>query len=76
MHTLLLSLRCVLRKNIAGEFKERRAPQVECARAAAGLVNYIKAKRVFPIHTENHQLFKKTSSNVRMIEYGREYRLR
>lgn len=38
-----------------------------------GLINYIKPKRIFPIHTENQQLFNKTSKNVQMIEYGREY---
>jgi len=37
------------------------------------LINYIKPKKVFPIHTENQQLFNKTSKNVQMIEYGREY---
>ncbi|MEA2089593.1 MAG: MBL fold metallo-hydrolase [Thermoproteota archaeon] len=39
------------------------------------LINYIKPKRIFPIHTENQQLFKKISNNVQMIKYGREYTL-
>jgi len=40
-----------------------------------GLIDYIKPKRIFPIHTENQQLFKKTSSNVQTIRYGTEYTL-
>jgi ribonuclease J len=40
-----------------------------------GLINYIKPKRVFPIHTENQQLFKKISKSVQTIKYGREYTL-
>ncbi len=39
------------------------------------LINYIKPKRIFPIHTENQRLFKKTSSGVQTIEYGKEYTL-
>jgi len=39
------------------------------------LINTIKPKRIFPIHTENQQLFKKTSSNVQTIKYGTEYTL-
>jgi len=37
------------------------------------LINYIKPKRIFPIHTENQQLFRKISKNVQTIKYGREY---
>ena len=37
-----------------------------------GLINYIKPKRIFPIHTENQQLFKKTSNNVQATKYGKE----
>ncbi len=44
-------------------------------RQLAGLINYIKPKRIFPIHTENQRLFKKTSSGVQTIEYGKEYTL-
>jgi ribonuclease J len=40
-----------------------------------GLINYINPKRIFPVHTENQQLFKKISGNVQTIKYGREYRL-
>jgi len=40
-----------------------------------GLINYIKPKRIFPIHTENQQLFKKISGNVQTIKYGKEYTL-
>ena len=39
------------------------------------LINYIEPKRIFPIHTENQQLFKKISSNVQAIRYGKEYTL-
>lgn len=39
------------------------------------LIGYIKAKRIFPIHTENQKLFKKTINNVQTIERGKEYTL-
>jgi len=39
------------------------------------LINHIKPKRIFPIHTENQQLFKKKCSNVQILECGREYTL-
>ncbi len=39
------------------------------------LVNYIKPKEIFPVHTENQQLFKKTISNVQTIKHGKEYTL-
>jgi ribonuclease J len=39
------------------------------------LIKYIKPKRVFPIHTENQQLFKRISENVQTIRYGKEYAL-
>jgi len=39
------------------------------------LINRIKPKRIFPIHTENQQLFKKKCSNVQTIKCGREYTL-
>jgi len=38
-----------------------------------GLINYVKPKRIFPIHTENQQLFRKISKNVQTIKYGKEY---
>ncbi|UCE44219.1 MAG: hypothetical protein JSV57_01670, partial [Candidatus Bathyarchaeota archaeon] len=37
------------------------------------LVEHVKAKKIFPIHTENQRLFKKSCNNVQTIEYGREY---
>jgi ribonuclease J len=40
-----------------------------------GLINYINPKRIFPVHTENQQLFKKISGNVQTIKCGKEYRL-
>jgi len=39
------------------------------------LINYVKPKRIFPIHTENQQLFKKISSTVQTIKCGKEYTL-
>jgi len=41
----------------------------------AGLIKHLKPKRVFPIHTENQQLFRQTISNVQMVEYGKKYTL-
>jgi len=39
------------------------------------LINRIKPKKIFPVHTENQQLFKKKCSNVQTIKYGKEYML-
>jgi len=39
------------------------------------LINYVRPKKVFPIHTENQQLFKKISSKVQTIKHGKEYTL-
>jgi ribonuclease J len=36
------------------------------------LINYIQPKRVFPVHTENQQLFKYYCNNAQTIEYGKE----
>ena len=41
----------------------------------AGLINYIKPGKVFPIHTENQQLFKKITKKVQLVKYGRKYTL-
>jgi ribonuclease J len=41
-------------------------------RQLTNLINYIKPKQVFPVHTENPELFKKVNKNVRLIEYGKE----
>jgi hypothetical protein len=38
-----------------------------------GLINYVEPKRVFPVHTENQQLFKDYCNNVQTIEHGKEY---
>jgi ribonuclease J len=40
------------------------------------MVNYIEPKHVFPVHTENQQLFKSYCSNVLLIEQGKEYFLK
>jgi ribonuclease J len=37
------------------------------------LISYIQPKQVFPVHTENQQLFKNYTSNVQIIEHGEEY---
>jgi ribonuclease J len=37
------------------------------------LINDIQPKRVFPVHTENQQLFKEYVSNVQTLEQGKEY---
>jgi ribonuclease J len=37
------------------------------------MVNYIKPKRVFPVHTENQMLFQKCCKNVCPLEYAKEY---
>jgi ribonuclease J len=40
-----------------------------------GLIKYVQPKRIFPIHTENQQLFKKATSNVQTTKYGKRYTL-
>jgi ribonuclease J len=37
------------------------------------VVNYIKPKRAFPVHTENQQLFERNCSHVRIIESKKAY---
>jgi len=37
-----------------------------------GLINYVKPKKIFPIHPENQQLFRKISKNVHTTKYGKE----
>jgi ribonuclease J len=37
------------------------------------LINDIQPRRVFPVHTENQQLFKEYFSNVQTLEQGKEY---
>lgn len=39
------------------------------------LVTEVAAKKVFPVHTENARLFKKTCKNVQMTKKEREYRI-
>jgi mRNA degradation ribonuclease J1/J2 len=39
------------------------------------LINYIGPKRVFPVHTENQQLFKAYCNNVQEIERAKDYTL-
>jgi ribonuclease J len=37
------------------------------------LVNAVKPKVLFPIHTENQQLFKKSCNNVHTVKHGKRY---
>jgi ribonuclease J len=39
------------------------------------LINFVKSKKVFPVHTENQQLFREHCQNVQTIEYGKKYTL-
>jgi len=38
-------------------------------------INYVKPKRIFPVHTENQQLFKKISNKAQTIKRGKEYEI-
>jgi mRNA degradation ribonuclease J1/J2 len=38
-------------------------------------INYIQSKQVFPVHTENQQLFEHYFKNAQKIEYAKEYSL-
>lgn len=38
-------------------------------------INHIQPKRVFPVHTENQQLFKQYCNNVQVLEQATEYAL-
>jgi ribonuclease J len=40
------------------------------------MVQYIESAKVFPVHTENQQLFKSYCSNVQLVEQGSEYSLK
>ena len=40
------------------------------------MINYVKPKIVFPVHTENQQLFKSYCSTVQTIEPGKEYNIK
>jgi ribonuclease J len=37
------------------------------------LINYIQPRKVFPVHTENQQLFKEYCNNVQTLERDKEY---
>ncbi|UCE16849.1 MAG: MBL fold metallo-hydrolase [Candidatus Bathyarchaeota archaeon] len=39
------------------------------------LIGHIKPKRIFPVHTENPELFKTISKNVCLVKYGKKYTL-
>jgi len=37
------------------------------------LINYIKPKRIFPVHTEHPELFRAVNKNVHLVKLGEEY---
>ena len=39
------------------------------------LINEIKPKRTYPVHTENARLFKRISDRVQLVERGKEYKI-
>jgi ribonuclease J len=39
------------------------------------MVNEIQSKKVFPVHTENQQVFKTYCNSVQIIEQGKPYKL-
>ncbi len=39
----------------------------------ANLISYVKPKKVFPIHTENAHLFKRTYNDTQIIQYAKKY---
>jgi ribonuclease J len=42
-------------------------------RQLTDLINYIKPKRIFPVHTENPELFRTLNKNAHLVEYGKKY---
>ncbi|MFQ5758393.1 MAG: MBL fold metallo-hydrolase [Candidatus Bathyarchaeia archaeon] len=44
-------------------------------RQLTDIINHMKPKRIFPIHTENPKLFKTISKNVQLVKYGKKYRV-
>jgi len=42
-------------------------------RRLINLINYIKPEQVFPIHTENPELFKTANKKVHLVKYGKRY---
>ena len=42
-------------------------------RQLTDLINYIKPKRIFPVHTENPGLFRTINKNVHLVKYGKKY---
>jgi len=42
-------------------------------RQLTNLINYIKPKKIFPVHTENPELFRKINKNVHLVDYGKKY---
>ena len=42
-------------------------------RQLTDLINFIKPKRIFPVHTENPEFFRTTNKNVNLVRYGKKY---
>ena len=42
-------------------------------RQLTDLINYIKPKRIFPVHTENPKLFRTINRDTPLIKYGKKY---
>ncbi|MDH5437630.1 MAG: MBL fold metallo-hydrolase [Candidatus Bathyarchaeota archaeon] len=42
-------------------------------RQLTDLINHIKPKRIFPVHTENPELFRTIDKNAHLVEYGKKY---
>jgi ribonuclease J len=55
------------------EFHQLHASGHLNRRQLAGLIKQIKPKRIFPIHTENPELFKTINKNVQLVKYGKKY---
>jgi ribonuclease J len=42
-------------------------------RQLTDLIDYIKPKKIFPVHTENPQLFRTINKNTYLVKYGKKY---
>jgi len=42
-------------------------------RQLTDLINYIKPKKIFPVHTENPELFRTINKNVCLVKYGKKH---
>ena len=44
-------------------------------RQLTDIINYIKPKRIFPIHTTTQKLFRRMSKNAQLVRFGKKYTL-